>query len=418
MQRLHRTIALALIAVSPMAHAQLYGTSPFQNGPAPENGSLYVFDPDTLTWIDGQEVSLPGFFITGITGLTVHPTLAPPNDGDNGKLYAILKVSAVSGRVLATIDLATGVATQIGNLGDTFSSLSFREDGQLFGVTDDGASIPESLFLIDKDTAAKTMARSLGAGASGDIIAYNPVDDFFYHWSGDGTVVYERIMSEAPYLTTDIPVVLATSGETLGAVWDPCQSRTIGAVTRTGFIGSNINSRFNFWFADGTVSPSVSFSPDYVRGMALLGGYSCDADLGIGIGATDPSPTSGDPVTIDIVVDNAGEARAMSPTIQITLPTSITAATTNGCQEDPNGLPTCTPKIMVQRYETGAALYVPFPLSNLWKGRSVTVRVTGTYDGNAGDVVASTTSNSNETQAADNTNRFRLGDLLLRDSFE
>ena len=80
MQRLHRTIALALIAVSPMAHAQLYGTSPFQNGPAPENGSLYVFDPDTLTWIDGQEVSLPGFFITGITGLTVHPTLAPPND--------------------------------------------------------------------------------------------------------------------------------------------------------------------------------------------------------------------------------------------------------------------------------------------------------------------------------------------------
>lgn len=113
MQRLHRAIAYALIAASPAAHAQLYGTSPFQNSPAPENGSLYVFDPDTLTWIDGKAVNLPGFTVTGITGLTVHPTLAPPEDGDNGKVYAVLKVSAVVGRVLATIDLATGIATQI-----------------------------------------------------------------------------------------------------------------------------------------------------------------------------------------------------------------------------------------------------------------------------------------------------------------
>ena len=419
MSQLHRTIVIALIAAaSPMAHAQLYGTSPFQNGPAPENGSLFVFDPDTLTWIDGKSVTLPGFTVTGITGLTVHPTLAPPNDGDNGRIYAILKVSGVSGRVLATIDPATGIATQIGNLGDNFSSLSFREDGQLFGVTGNGATVPETMFLIDKGTAVKTLATPLGAGADGDIIAYNPVDDFFYHWSGNGTVVYERILSVPPYTTTNIPIVGATSGETFGAVWDPCQPRTIGAVTQLGFIGSNIGSRFNYWFTDGTVSPSVGQNPDDMRGLALIGGYTCDADVGIGIGSLNPSPGAGNPITVDIVVDNAGEARAMSPTLQITLPASVTAATTTGCQEDPNGLPSCTPKIMVQRYDTGTAAHVPFQISNLWKGRSVTISVTGTYDGNAGDVVASVTSNTNETEPADNANTYRLGDLLLRDSFE
>ncbi|MBK9687969.1 MAG: hypothetical protein IPO65_09460 [Saprospiraceae bacterium] len=67
--------------------------------------------------------TLPGFTITGINGLTTHPT--------TGEHYAILKVSGVSGRILAKINALTGVCTQIGNLGDNFSSISFRDDGQL-----------------------------------------------------------------------------------------------------------------------------------------------------------------------------------------------------------------------------------------------------------------------------------------------
>ena len=414
-----RNALLLLVSIaSPIASAQLYGTSPFQNGPSPYNGSLFQFDPDTLTWLDGRIISLPGFTVTGVTGLTAHPNLAPPDDALNGKLYAILKLAAVSGRVLATVDPATGDATQIGNLGDNFSSLSFREDGQLFGVTGNGAAVPETLWLIDKATGAKTIAAALGAGVDGDIVAYNPVDDFFYHWSGNGTVVYERVLSVAPYTTTNIPIVGTTSGETFGAVWDPCQQRTIDATPQLAFIGSNISSNFNFWSTSGNVTSAIGSNPDDIRGLALIGGYTCDADLGVGIGSANPSPGAGQPISIDVVVDNAGEARAMAPVATITLPASVTAATTSGCNEDPAGIPTCTLKITTPRYDPTAGMYNPFPITNLWKGRSVTVTINGTYDDTAGDVVASVVSGSNDTQPIDNSSTYRLGDLLLKDSFE
>ncbi len=49
------------------------------------------------------------------------------------------------------------------------------------------------------------------------------------------------------------------------------------------------------------------------------------------------------------------------------------------CVEDPYGIPTCTPRIMIQRYAVGTTSYVPFQLSNLWKGRAVTVVVSKSH---------------------------------------
>jgi hypothetical protein len=418
MKLLSRSTTCLLLCACAPAWAQLYGASPFQNGPSQENGGLYVFDPDTLVWLDGRRIVLEGFTVTGTNSVTVHPNLDPPNDALNGTVFAILKVSGVSGRVLATIDPDTGVATQVGNLGDNFASLTFREDGQLFGATGDGATVPETLYLIDKTNASKTVAASMGNGADGESIAYNPVDDSIYHWSGNGTVVFEKLQSQAPYNGTNIPIIGATNGETFGAVWDPCQPRSDGVGTALGFIGSNIGSSFNFWFTTGQVSPPVGSNPDDMRGLALIGGYTCDADLGVGIGSANPAPAAGEPITIDVLLDNAGQARAMTPTLNITLPSSVTAATTTGCIEDPNGLPVCTPRIMVPRYDVIAMQHFPFQISNLWRGRSVTVTVAGTFDGSGGDVVVTAASGSNDPQPADNTNFLRLGDALFMNSFE
>jgi hypothetical protein len=418
MSSLRSWLLCGLLLASAPASAQLYGTSPFQNGPAPENGSLYTFDPDTLTWITGVRVTLTGFTITGITGLTTHPNLAPPDDALNGRIYAILKLQGVTGRVLATIDPATGEATQIGNLGDNFSSLSFREDGQLFGVTGNGATVPETLWLIDKATGTRSIATPLGAGADGDIAAYNPVDDFFYHWSGNATVVYERVQSAPPFTITNIPTTGAPPGETFGAVWDPCQTRDIGGVQTLVFIASNINSRFNFWTPAGTISAPLGTTPDDIRGLALVGGYTCEVDVGVGAGSANPAPPAGSPIAVDVVIDNAGEARAMRPVITLALPPSLSSATTTGCVEDPAGIPTCTPRIFVPRYDTTSMTHVPFEITNLWKGRTATVRIDATYDGNAGEVVATVSSSSTETQPADNTVRYLLGEALFADSFE
>ncbi|MBK8520915.1 MAG: DUF11 domain-containing protein [Chitinophagaceae bacterium] len=176
----------------------LAGTSPFQD-------SLWtVRYPGLTTILTHLGPTLSGFTITGINGLATHPM--------TGEHYSILKVSGVSGRVLAKINLQTGVCTQIGNLGDNFSSITFRYDGQLFGVTGDGATVPETLYLIDHTNATKTLVRALGAGADGEVICYNPDDNFIYHWSGNGTVVYEkyklfRLMALPVYLSQEARMV-------------------------------------------------------------------------------------------------------------------------------------------------------------------------------------------------------------------
>jgi hypothetical protein len=418
MKLLSRSATFVLLCACAPAWAQLYGTSPFQNGPSQENGSLFVYDPDTLVWLDGRRISLEGFTVTGVNSVTVHPNLAAPNDALNGTVFAILKVAGVSGRVLATLNPDTGEATAVGNLGDNFASLTFREDGQLFGATGDGATVRETLYLIDKTNATKMLAATMGNGADGEVIAYNPVDDFIYHWSGTAPVVFEKLQSQAPYVVTGIPVIGVPNGEIFGAVWDPCQPRSDGVGTALGFIGSNINENYNFWFTTGQVSSVLGSSPDNTRGLALIGGYTCDADLGVGIGSPNPAPAAGDLVTIQVVLDNAGQARAMTPTLNISLPPSVTAATTSGCIEDPNGVPACTARIMVQRYDPIAMDHFPFQISNLWRGRSVTITVVGTFDGSGGDVIVTAVSGSNDPQPADNTNFLRLGDALFKNAFE
>jgi uncharacterized repeat protein (TIGR01451 family) len=420
MMRIVRNTSLGCLfclALGNPAMAQLYGTSPFQNGPAPENGSLFRFNPDDGTWMSGSQVNLAGFTITGINSVTVHPKLSPPS-ADDGKIYAILKVAAVTGRVLATIDPTTGVTTQIGNLGDKFSSIAFRADGQLFGTTGNGATVPETLYLIDKATGATTLAAALGAGIDGEVIAFNPVDNFFYHWSGNGTVVFEKVMSVAPYTATNIPVIGTANGEIFGAVWDPCRQRPLNGGSSFQFIGSNLNSRFNYWDVGGTVSAQFGSNPDDIRGLALIGGYTCDVDVGIGISASNLVPNIGESVVLTIVVDNAGDARAIDPVVTITMPPSLTPGTTSGCLEDGAGVPTCTVRVSALRYDPTTMTDIPFVKANLFKNEMSTVTLNAVYNGGNTPITVSVSSGSNETVPADNSASLFFGDNLFKNGFE
>lgn len=409
------------------ALAQLWGSSPFQNGPSVPQGGLYQFDPDSLTWLDGKQLTLAGFSVTGIDSIVMHPKDppgTPPEQRRAGTAYALLKVSAISGRVLATVDLTTGIATQVANLGDQFSSLAFREDGQLFGVTDDSATSPEVLYRIDKFDGSKTLAVALGAGLDGEVIAFNPDDDRFYHWSGTPNIVFEKLMSVPPYSSTNIPVIGSQSDEVYGAVWDPCRQRNIAGTQQLAFIASKynttaINGFLNVWGTGGELTTTLGTSPDALRGLALVGGYTCEVDLGIGAGAPERNRSPNAPMSVLLVVDNAGPARAIDPIVTITLPSSLTAVTTSGCLEDPSGVPTCTLRMFAQRYqETPSPGYAPFQVSSLWTGRSTTVTLNGDYDGTGGFVHATVTSGSQETQAQNNTVQYRLGNVLFADSFE
>lgn len=225
---------------------QVYGGSPFLN-------EWYSIDVDTAVTSSILSVTVPTRTITGIIAAAMDPT--------SGKTYAIVKAAAVAGRLLIIIDLATAAGVEVGNLGDNFSSLAFRSDGQLFGLTGDGATVPETMYLIDKTNATKVFARTLSNGLDGEVLAYNSNDAFFYHWSGNDIVVFERIDSAAPYAVTNIPLIGAGDAEVFGAVWD-CRTNR--------FVVSNIDSRLQTYATDGTVGAVYGAQlVDDTRGLAL-----------------------------------------------------------------------------------------------------------------------------------------------------
>jgi len=240
-----------LLASQSNLHAQdvlsrIVGSSPFQD-------SLWVVDTTTMS-ITHRIMPTPssGGSITGMNGIAKNP--------NTGLIYIINKQSGVSGRTLGTINVQTGLVTIIGNLGDNFASITFRGDS-LFGVTGDGATVPETVYLINTTNASKTLYRTLGNGADGEVISYNSTDDMIYHWSGNSTIVYEKFSPvNAGDPVVGIPIIGTTNGETFGSVY----------IGNNNFLNSNIGSSFNHWNANGTVSAPSGYMPDDLRGLAFV----------------------------------------------------------------------------------------------------------------------------------------------------
>lgn|GEM_PF-1882179 len=243
----------------------LYGFSPFQD-------SVWTFDTlNNFVITQRRAPTLPGFTVTGVNGAARHPV--------TGAIYVIAKVSGISGRVLCIFNEADATMTQIGSLGDNFSSITFSPTGQLFGVTGDGASVPETLYEINPANASKTLLTALGNGADGEVICYNSDDSMIYHWSGNGTVVFEKVLPVPPYTVTGIPIIGTTSGETFGAAY----------VGNGKFLISNISSSFNYVSASGVWSAAFGNTPDDLRGLPFAGcEIICYADAdGDGFGDPD-----------------------------------------------------------------------------------------------------------------------------------
>lgn len=255
-------LAFGALATSNI-EAQSYPPVPYVYGVSPFQDSMWSFNVTNFAMTTTARMApfLSGFTITGMNGLALDPC--------SMQVYGIAKVSGVSGRVLVTMDVNTGVCTQVGNLGDNFSSITFDRNGQLYGATGDGATAPESLFSIDKVTGTTTLITAMGNGADGEIICHNPFVDLLYHWSGNGTVVYESLAPVAPYTPTNIPISGAAGGETFGAL---CWSADT-------FLISNISSRFAFITTAGAYTNNVgNSSPDDIRGMVLYPAIAEDED--------------------------------------------------------------------------------------------------------------------------------------------
>ena len=142
-------------------------------------------------------MTLPGKIIQGGNGLAYDPI--------SGRLYGLLRLSGQPGRQLVTIDPATGLCTSIGDTGANFASIAFDAGGTLYGLTGDGAAIPEALFKISTLNATTTFLVSLGSGTAGEALGFNPMDGLLYRASGFGTQNVDEILQKV------VPATLAVS---------------------------------------------------------------------------------------------------------------------------------------------------------------------------------------------------------------
>lgn len=246
MSRYFTTFLFAALLVALPASAQttrLFGGDPFSN-------AYHEVDRTTGAFLTNQTVSLTGFTVTGVNAMAVDPT--------NGVVYIIAKTG--SSRQLATLNVTSGVATLIGALGDNFATLAFTTSGQLYGVTGDGATVPETMYTINKSTAAKTLFLTLGNGADGEVIAFNPSNGLMYHWSGNGTPILETI-NLSTFAITPITESGAPHSEVFGAIWNP---------TTSSFYVSDISSRLLTQTSAGFVTVIGTAAEDF-RGLALVG---------------------------------------------------------------------------------------------------------------------------------------------------
>jgi hypothetical protein len=219
------------------------GTSSFQD-------SLWTINQADYTVATRLQPTLAGFSISGITGMATNPM--------SGTVYAIVRLTGPSSRKLVTIDPNTAVCTLIGDLGAKFASLAFNANGTLYGVTGQGAAPANTLYTINTANANTTFVATLApiGDGQGQILCFNPDDNKFYHWSGNGTVGWERF--DTAYTTIEtLSYTGFPGGETFGSVY----------VGGGNFIMSNISGYLYNWDTAGNIGANLGFMPDDLRGL-------------------------------------------------------------------------------------------------------------------------------------------------------
>lgn len=228
------------------------------------NDSIRAIDTTNWAVVQQTRVTLAGNTVTGLNGIAFDPVFHD--------VYCLVKTTAQPGAaILATIHLGTGVCTQVGSLGAPFTAISFREDGQLLGVVGDAGGVnAEKLFLIDKTNAATSLAVALGNGDDGEVISFNTDDGMLYHWSGNSTMILEKLPATAPYSPlTNVPTSGVPGGE-------------ITAATYLGggkFLVSNANANLLQVSASGQYGLNLTTISSVPSGLVMAPRFSLSDDF-------------------------------------------------------------------------------------------------------------------------------------------
>lgn len=141
--------------------------------------TLRKIDPTNGSTLSTVTVTEGGLAVEGFNGLATDPT--------SGLLYAVIRPngSSTSQRYLATIDVTTGVASIVGDLGNRFSGIAFANDGTLYGATGNSATPSYTLFEIDKADASSELLGALPTlNGGGQALAFNSDNGLLYRGAG------------------------------------------------------------------------------------------------------------------------------------------------------------------------------------------------------------------------------------------
>ena len=144
----------------------------------------------------------------------------------------------------------------------------------LYGVTGDGATVKETLYILNQTNASSTLVGPFGNGADGEVIAFNPSDGRLYHWSGVGTG--DAVMESTPVAAVSVTNIPRTGTqnqtEIFGAIWDAANNRFLLTDINTHLISATTAGVF-------TDLGIITGAANDVRGPVFVGGtlYAAEA---------------------------------------------------------------------------------------------------------------------------------------------
>jgi hypothetical protein len=146
-----------------------------------------------------------------------------------------------------------------------FAAAATGQTHPLIGVTGDGASIPESLFLLNQTNASGIFVMGLGNGADGETIAFNPDDDLLYHASGrlqgdrfweSVDVFGETVVSSGQFTGPEV------SDENVAMVHDPATGRFLVCDLASNLFDTTLAG----------AATQIGTLPDILKGLAFADG--------------------------------------------------------------------------------------------------------------------------------------------------
>jgi streptogramin lyase len=168
-------LALPAGAAVHTLYAASVRTGVVAQGEAPIAGNLYSINLANGTATLVGAIRLPGGKPIGVTGMAAHP--------NTGTLFGITSEQSPNHpRALVTIDVTTGAATLVGDLGVTGSDIAFDSKGTLY------VWLPATtqLGIVDQSTGAVTPLGRPGPAGSPAGIAVDPQGMVFVTAKGAG----------------------------------------------------------------------------------------------------------------------------------------------------------------------------------------------------------------------------------------